>query len=72
MRPGQRPAAGGNRAQGRPVVNAQRTPIEGVGQALVMQDITHLGARPDQVGIRHHRFARLDLLTAILGYVELD
>jgi signal transduction histidine kinase/DNA-binding response OmpR family regulator len=55
------------------VVNAQRTPIEGVGQALVMQDITHL-KELDRIKSEFVTTVSHDLrspLTAILGYVEL-
>ncbi len=55
------------------VVNAQRTPIDGVGQALVMQDITHL-KELDRIKSEFVTTVSHDLrspLTAILGYVEL-
>jgi two-component system, OmpR family, phosphate regulon sensor histidine kinase PhoR len=55
------------------VVNAQRTPIEGVGQAVVMQDITHL-KELDRIKSEFVTTVSHDLrspLTAILGYVEL-
>jgi two-component system NtrC family sensor kinase len=55
------------------VFNAQRTPIQGVGQALVMQDITHL-KELDRIKSEFVTTVSHDLrspLTAILGYVEL-
>jgi two-component system NtrC family sensor kinase len=55
------------------VVNAQRTPIEGVGQAVVMQDITHL-KELDRIKSEFVTTVSHDLrspLTAILGYVDL-
>jgi two-component system NtrC family sensor kinase len=55
------------------VFNAQRTPIEGVGQAIVMQDITHL-KELDRIKSEFVTTVSHDLrspLTAILGYVEL-
>ena len=55
------------------VVNAQRTPIHGVGQAIVMQDITHLKDL-DRIKSEFVTTVSHDLrspLTAILGYVEL-
>jgi len=59
-------------ADGR-VFNAQRTPIPGVGQAIVMQDITHL-KELDRIKSEFVTTVSHDLrspLTAILGYVEL-
>jgi two-component system, OmpR family, phosphate regulon sensor histidine kinase PhoR len=59
-------------ADGR-VFNAQRTPIPGVGQAVVMQDITHLKDL-DRIKSEFVTTVSHDLrspLTAILGYVEL-
>ena len=59
-------------ADGR-VFNAQRTPIPGVGQAVVMQDITHL-KELDRIKSEFVTTVSHDLrspLTAILGYVEL-
>jgi PAS domain S-box-containing protein len=53
--------------------NAQLTPIEGVGYALVMQDITHL-KELDRVRSEFVATVSHDLrtpLTNILGYVEL-
>ena len=53
--------------------NAQRTPIPGVGQAIVMQDITHL-KELDRIKSEFVTTVSHDLrspLTAILGYVEL-
>lgn len=55
------------------VFNAQRTPIEGVGQAIVMLDITHL-KELDRIKSEFVTTVSHDLrspLTAILGYVEL-
>jgi two-component system NtrC family sensor kinase len=55
------------------VFNAQRTPIRGVGQAIVMQDITHL-KELDRIKSEFVTTVSHDLrspLTAILGYVEL-
>ena len=55
------------------VVNAQRTPIDGVGQAVVMQDITHL-KELDRIKSEFVTTVSHDLrspLTAILGYVDL-
>ena len=55
------------------IFNAQRTPIEGVGQAIVMQDITHL-KELDRIKSEFVTTVSHDLrspLTAILGYVEL-
>ena len=55
------------------VFNAQRTPIEGVGQAIVMQDITHL-KELDRIKSDFVTTVSHDLrspLTAILGYIEL-
>lgn len=55
------------------VFNAQRTPIQGVGQAIVMQDITHL-KELDRIKSEFVTTVSHDLrspLTAILGYVEL-
>lgn len=55
------------------VFNAQRTPIPGVGQAVVMQDITHL-KELDRIKSEFVTTVSHDLrspLTAILGYVEL-
>ena len=55
------------------VFNAQRTPIEGIGQAIVMQDITHL-KELDRIKSEFVTTVSHDLrspLTAILGYVEL-
>jgi two-component system NtrC family sensor kinase len=59
-------------ADGR-VFNAQRTPIHGVGQAIVMQDITHL-KELDKIKSEFVTTVSHDLrspLTAILGYIEL-
>lgn len=55
------------------VFNAQRTPIVGVGQAIVMHDITHL-KRLDRIKSEFVTTVSHDLrspLTAILGYLEL-
>jgi len=55
------------------VFSAQRTPIEGVGQAVVTQDITHL-KELDRIKSDFVTTVSHDLrspLTAILGYVEL-
>ncbi len=55
------------------VFHAQRTPIEGVGQAIVMQDITHL-KELDRIKSDFVTTVSHDLrspLTAILGYIEL-
>lgn len=55
------------------VFNAQRTIIEGVGQAIVMQDITHL-KELDRIKSDFVTTVSHDLrspLTAILGYVDL-
>jgi two-component system NtrC family sensor kinase len=55
------------------VFNAQRTPIEGIGQAIVMQDITHL-KELDRIKSDFVTTVSHDLrspLTAILGYIEL-
>jgi two-component system NtrC family sensor kinase len=55
------------------VFNAQRTPIEGIGQAIVMQDITHL-KELDRIKSEFVTAVSHDLrspLTAILGYIEL-
>jgi signal transduction histidine kinase len=55
------------------VFNAHVSPIEGVGQALVMQDITHL-KKLDRIKSEFVTTVSHDLrspLTAILGYVEL-
>lgn len=55
------------------VFNAQRTPIQGVGQAVVMQDITHL-KELDRIKSEFVTTVSHDLrspLTAILGYIEL-
>ena len=55
------------------VFNAQRTPIQGVGQAIVMQDISHL-KELDRIKSEFVTTVSHDLrspLTAILGYVEL-
>jgi signal transduction histidine kinase/DNA-binding response OmpR family regulator len=54
-------------------LNAQLTPIEGVGYALVMQDITHL-KELDRIRSEFVATVSHDLrtpLTNILGYVEL-
>lgn len=59
-------------ADGR-VFNAQRTAIEGVGQSIVLQDITHL-KELDRIKSEFVTTVSHDLrspLTAILGYVEL-
>lgn len=59
-------------ADGR-VFSAQRTPIEGVGQAIVFHDITHL-KELDQIKSEFVTTVSHDLrspLTAILGYLEL-
>lgn len=55
------------------VFNAQRTPIKGVGQAVVLQEITHL-KELDRIKSEFVTTVSHDLrspLTAILGYVEL-
>ncbi len=55
------------------VLNAQRTPIEGVGQAVVMHDITHL-RELDRIKSEFVTTVSHDLrspLTAIMGYAEL-
>jgi len=55
------------------IFNAQRTPIEGVGQAILMHDITHL-KELDRIKSEFVTTVSHDLrspLTAILGYVEL-
>lgn len=55
------------------VFEAQRTPIEGVGQVVVMHDITHL-KELDRIKSEFVTTVSHDLrspLTAILGYVEL-
>jgi two-component system phosphate regulon sensor histidine kinase PhoR len=55
------------------VYNAVRTPIRGVGQAIVMHDITHL-KELDRIKSEFVTAVSHDLrspLTAILGYVEL-
>lgn len=55
------------------VFSAQRTPIEGIGQAIVMQDITKL-KELDRVKSDFVTAVSHDLrspLTAILGYIEL-
>lgn len=55
------------------IFNAQRTPIEGVGQSIVLQDITHL-KELDRIKSEFVTTVSHDLrspLTAILGYVEL-
>ena len=55
------------------VFNAQRTPIQGVGQAIVMLDISHL-KELDRIKSEFVTTVSHDLrspLTAILGYVEL-
>lgn len=55
------------------VFNAQRTPIEGVGQAVILQEITHL-KELDRIKSEFVTTVSHDLrspLTAILGYVEL-
>jgi two-component system phosphate regulon sensor histidine kinase PhoR len=55
------------------VFSAQRTPIEGVGQAIVTQDITHL-KELDRIKSDFVTTVSHDLrspLTAILGYIEL-
>jgi PAS domain S-box-containing protein len=55
------------------VFNAQRTPIANVGQAIVMQDITHL-KELDRIKSEFVATVSHDLrspLTAILGYIEL-
>ncbi|OGO19726.1 MAG: hypothetical protein A2Z14_00715 [Chloroflexi bacterium RBG_16_48_8] len=55
------------------VFSAQRTPIEGLGQAVVTQDITHLKElariKSDFVTTVSHDLR--SPLTAILGYIEL-
>jgi signal transduction histidine kinase/DNA-binding response OmpR family regulator len=59
-------------ADGR-IFNALRTPIEGVGQAVVLNDITHL-KELDRIKSEFVTTVSHDLrspLTAILGYVEL-
>jgi two-component system NtrC family sensor kinase len=55
------------------VLDAQRTPIQGVGQAIVMQDITHL-KELDRIKSEFVTTVSHDLrspLTAILGYTQL-
>lgn len=55
------------------IFNAQRTPIEGIGQAVVLNDITHL-KELDRIKSEFVTTVSHDLrspLTAILGYVEL-
>ena len=55
------------------VFNAQRTPIDGIGQAVVMQDITHL-KELDRIKSDFVTTVSHDLrspLTAVLGYIEL-
>jgi two-component system NtrC family sensor kinase len=55
------------------VLSALRTPIKGVGQVIVMQDITHL-KELDRIKSEFVTTVSHDLrspLTAILGYVEL-
>lgn len=55
------------------IFSAQRTPIEGVGQAIVLQDITHL-KELDRIKSEFVTTVSHDLrspLTAILGYIEL-
>lgn len=55
------------------VFNAQRTPIDSVGQAVVLHDITHL-KELDRIKSEFVTTVSHDLrspLTAILGYVEL-
>jgi len=55
------------------VFNAQKTPIEGVGQAIVMQDVTYL-KELDRIKSEFVTTVSHDLrspLTAILGYIEL-
>jgi len=55
------------------VLNAHLTPIEGIGRAVVMQDITHL-KQLDKIKSEFVTAVSHDLrspLTAILGYVEL-
>lgn len=55
------------------VFSAQRTPIEGIGQAIVMQDITKL-KELDRIKSEFVTMVSHDLrspLTAILGYIEL-
>lgn len=55
------------------IFSAQRTPIEGVGQAIVMQDITHL-KELDRIKSEFVTTVSHDLrspLTSILGYIEL-
>jgi two-component system phosphate regulon sensor histidine kinase PhoR len=55
------------------VFSAQRTPIEGLGQAIVTQDITHL-KELDRIKSDFVTTVSHDLrspLTAILGYIEL-
>lgn len=59
-------------ADGR-IFNAHLTPINGIGQAVVMQDITHL-KELDRIKSEFVTTVSHDLrspLTAILGYVEL-
>lgn len=54
-------------------LNAQRTPIQGVGQAIVLQDITHL-KELDRIKSEFVTTVSHDLrspLTAILGYTQL-
>jgi signal transduction histidine kinase/CheY-like chemotaxis protein len=74
----QRPAAAQDRRaeitlEDRRTLNAHLTPIEGIGRAVVMQDITHL-KQLDKIKSEFVSAVSHDLrspLTAILGYVEL-
>jgi two-component system NtrC family sensor kinase len=55
------------------VYSAQHTPIEGIGQAIVMQDISHL-KELDRIKSEFVTTVSHDLrspLTAIMGYIEL-
>jgi len=71
--PGNTPRRDEIEAEDGRIFNAQRTPIEGVGQAILMHDITHL-KELDRIKSEFVTTVSHDLrspLTAILGYVEL-
>jgi len=71
--PGKLPRREGLELEDGRVFNAQRTPIQGVGQAVVMQDISHL-KELDRIKSEFVSTVSHDLrspLTAILGYTEL-
>ncbi len=71
--PGKGPRREEIEVNGGRVLSAERTPIEGVGQAVVMNDITHL-RELDRIKSDFVTTVSHDLrspLTAILGYVEL-